>query len=258
MPAEQWQQVQVVAYHDGKRWQKQPFTNLKLPEKEPAKSLWQQLGLDKDSRIDFIVQLPDGLKQTTTTTVKAVQLQNGALRLLTAEEGAIAPKTTPIALSAEAVTWIEPTPITLKEFIAQESVDATQFLPIIWRELHKSNTSLDKEVPKFEQLQQQLGQFPVQLIDLTGDRNSEIVLTTSQSVINNLTKNSTNASSNQARNYTVIFSANGSVIYSEFGSATGTIRAIADLQDTAPPALLIEEAGRYDIRQWSTLNQRFE
>ncbi len=258
IPAEQWQQVQVVAYHDGKRWQKQPFTDLKLPEKEPAKFLWQQLGLDKDSRIDFIVRLPDGLQQTTTTTVKAVQLQNGALRLLTAKEGAIAPKTTPIALSAEAVKWIEPTPITLKEFIQQESVDATQFLPTIWRELQKSNTNLDKQVPNFEQLQQQLGQFPVQLIDLTGDGNSEIVLTTSRSVINNLTKDNKSAFSDRARNYTVIFSANGAVMYSEFGSATGTIRAIADLQDTAPPALLVEEAERYDMRRWSTLNQRFE
>jgi len=258
MPAQKWQQVQVVAYHDGKRWQKQPFTDLKLPEKEPAKFLWKQLGLDIDSRLDFVVRLPNGLQQNITTTVKAVQMQNGALRLLTATEGAIAPQTTPIALSAEAVKWIEPTPITLKEFIQQESVDATQFLPNIWRELQKSYTSLDKEVPNFEQLQQQLGQFPVQLIDLTGDGNSEIVLTSSRAAINNLIKNSKNAYDDRARNYTVIFSANGSVMYSEFGSATGTIRAIADLQDTAPPALLVEEAGIYDIRRWSTLNQRFE
>lgn len=261
MPAEQWHQVQVVAYHDGKRWQKQPFTDLKLPEKEPAKFLWKQLGLDIDSRIELVVRRPDGQEQTISATIKAVQLQNGELRLLTAPEDAIALKTPPkptLALSAEAVKWIEPTPITLKEFIQQESVDATQFLPTIWRELHKSNSRLEQEVPNFEQLQQQLGQFPVQLIDLTGDGNSEIVLTSSLLAINNLTKNSKNSSSNQARNYTVIFSANGLVIYSEFGNTTGTIKAIADLQDTAPPALLIEEAGRYDIRRWSTLNQRFE
>lgn len=261
LPAQKWQQVQVVAYHDGKRWQRQPFVNLKLPEKEPAKSLWKQLGLDIDPKIELVVRLPNGQQQTTTSTVKALQLQNGALRLLTTPESAIAPSPAPtqptLALSAEAVQWIEPTPITLKEFIQQESLDATQFLPTIWKELQKSNPRLGKEVPKFEQLQQQLGQFPIQLIDLTGDGEPEIVLTISPPATKNLTKKDSNATI-RSRNRTVIFSADGSVIYSEFGNTTGTIGAIADLQDTAPPALLVEEAGKYNIRRWSTLHQRFE
>lgn len=255
---QQWQQIQVIAYHDGKRWQRQPFSDLKLPEKEPAKFIWKKLGLDIDPKIELVVKLPDGQQQTTSVTVKAVQLQNG-LRLLTATDGAIAPKTSPtLALSAEAVKWIEPAPITLKEFIQQETLDATQFLPNIWRELQKSHPSLGKEVPDFEQLQQQLGQFPVQLIDLTGDGESEVVLTISPPVINNLTKQYKRANGHKKPNRTMIFAGSGDLMYSEFSSATGTVSAIADLQDTAPPALLIEEAGKYSIRRWSTLSQRFE
>lgn len=246
---QKWQEISVISYHNGQKWLRSPFNDLKLPNAEPAKFLWQQLGLNIDPNVDLTLRLPNGQLQTTTVTVQGVQLQNGALRLLIPAQTELPPKQIPLAVSAEALQWVEPTSMTMTEFLRQESVDATEFLPAIWRELAAS-----KSLPKFEQLQQQLANLTVKLVDLTGDNNQDIVLTISEPEITNLTKNKSYKSGER----TIVFSDTGELLYSEFTSPIGKLKAIADLQDTEPPALLIENAKKYNVQRWSVANQRFE
>lgn len=247
---QKWQQIRVIVYNNGQNWLRSPFTPLKLPQTEPAKFLWQQLGLNIDPHLDLVLRLPNGQSQTTTVTVQAVQLQNGVLRLLVPAQTEISLKQIPLAVSAEALEWVEPTKMNLAEFLKQESVDATEFLPAIWRELP---FSANKSVPKFEQLQQQFENLTVGLVDFTGDGHQDIVLTLAAQEIAALTKNK----SYKGGERTITFSDTGKLIYSEF-SSIGKLVAIADLKDNAPPVLLIENAKKYNIQRWSVANQRFE
>lgn len=109
---------------------------------------------------------------------------------------------------------------------------------------------------------QQLGQWPVQLIDLTGDAVPEIVLTVAADAIANLNNPQADAelsNGNQSRPRTIIFSGSGKLLYSEFSTASPlSVRVIADLQDDEPPALLVEDKKTYYLRRWSNQLQRFE
>jgi len=68
------------AYHDGKRWQQEPFSGDSAKTAQ-ALSLWHQLGLIQTPD-------PDSCLATRRTTANdhtvTVQLQNGVLRLLAA------------------------------------------------------------------------------------------------------------------------------------------------------------------------------
>jgi len=245
---QKWQQIRVISYHNG-HWVRSPFNQLKLPNTEPATFLWQQLGLNIDPHLNIVLPLLDGQSPTTTVTVQAMQLQNGELRLLIPAQPEIALKQIPLAVSAEALQWVEPTQMTMAEFIRQESVDATEFLPAIWRELSSNRSS-----PKFEQLQQELATLTIRLVELTGGNNQDVVLTISEREIATLTKNKFYKGGQR----TIAFSDTGKLLYSDFSSPVGKLKAIADLKDNALPALLIENDHKYIIQRWSMVNQRFE
>jgi hypothetical protein len=263
-----WYRVQVAAYHDGKRWRRTPFSDLQMP-RTAASSVWQQLGLDSEPKINIIVLRPDGQQETTIATVKAVQLQNGFLRLLVASSKTISAdnsaslKHRPLALTEAALEWVKPDPIPLVYLTQQQQpIELTAILPVLWQELQKSSQTVKSPTPSFDQMYQQLGHWPVQLIDLTGDAVPEIVLTVAADAIANLNNPQAAAgvsTSKQSLPRTIIFSGSGKLLYSEFGTALPqSVRAIADLQDDEPPALLVEDKKTYYLRRWSNQLQRFE
>lgn len=258
-----WYQVQITAYHDGKRWRQTPFFDLQLPTAQ-ALFIWQQLGLDTDSQIQIIVWLPDGQQETKLATVKAVQLQGCVLRLLVASTEKIDDdlQRRPLAVTQAALEWVEPNAIALTDLSQQDQpLEVAKILPIVWQELQKSNPH-KTATPKFEQLPEKLGQLPVQLIDLTGDNLPEVVINVSPlpiATLNNQNLEQSKFTKNQLRSRTIIISTTGSLLYSEFGTASQQmIAAIADLKDDEPPALLVEGSKTYQIQRWSNKRQRFE
>lgn len=258
-----WYQVQITAYHDGKRWRQTPFFDLQLPT-APAKFIWQQLGLDTDSQIQIIVWLPDGQQETKLATVKAVQLQGGVLRLLAASTEKIDDlQHRPLAVTQAALEWLQPEAIALTDLSQQDQpLELAKILPTVWQELQKLSPH-KTATPNFEQLQEKLGQLPVQLIDLTGDNLPEVVINVSPEAIATLNNQNLEQSNllkdNQLRSRTIIISTTGSLLYSEFGRASQqTIAAIADLKDDEPPALLVEGSKTYQLQRWSNKRQRFE
>lgn len=252
-----WYQIQISAYHDGKNWQQSPFPNLL-----PVKSLWQQLGLDTDSQIQLITWLPDGQQKITIATVKAVQLRGGVLKLLAAaaekiNETDLSLQRSPLALTQAALEWVQAESVTLADLSQQEQpVELAAILPALWQEIQKSSPT-KTSVPSFEQLFQNFGQLPAQLIDLTGDNLAEVVITIPAETISAL-NNSQLDQAKLARMRTIIFSSTGKVLYSEFSRASQqTVIAIADLKDDAPPALLVKSSS-YSFQRWSAKHQRFQ
>ncbi|MEG4344865.1 hypothetical protein QUB70_16440 [Microcoleus sp. A003_D6] len=81
-----WYQVQVASFYDGSRWVNSPFSDVEV-RSFPAtqvKWLWGRLGLQADPKIKIEVAMANGQQRVAVGTVKAVQVQDGSLRLLAA------------------------------------------------------------------------------------------------------------------------------------------------------------------------------
>ncbi|MDZ8080880.1 MAG: hypothetical protein RMX35_17655 [Nostoc sp. DcaGUA01] len=260
-----WYQVQVSAFSDGKRWLNFPFENLNPPKASRAKFFWETLGINSDPQMQIVVWLPNGEQQITIATIKAVQLRNKVLRLLVAapkipenQKSVLQPK--PLALSNAALEWVQPFPITLRELYAQNSSAVKVILSSVWKSLQKSGEVPPGAIPSFEQMQEKLGDWPVQVIDLTNNAQPEIILTISAATIASLNQPGTGEeNTNQSPDRTIILSDTDEVIYTDFQeNSFQKLSAIAKLSGVQSLALLVENADKYSLKRWSQKNQRFE
>ncbi len=262
-----WYQVEVSAFHDGKRWLNSSFENLNPPKTSRAKFFWKTLGISSDPEIQIIVWLPNGEQQITIAVIKAVQLQGKVLRLLVAspkilenQNDVLQPK--PLALTNAALEWVQPSPITLQELYQQNPQGVKVMLSSVWQSLQQAGEVPTGAIPSFEQMQEKLGDWPVQVIDLTNNTQPEIILTISAAAIASLnypTPESQGENINQSRDRTIILSDSGKVIYTDFtGNYRQRLSAIARLSDVQSLALLVENANQYSLKRWSQKNQRFE
>lgn len=263
-------QVEVSAFHDGKNWLYPPFSNINLPSFAPFKFLWATLGLESDPVLQIAVWLPNGEQQTTTTTVKAVQIKNGVLRLLVVADSVISTlennknlhQPQPLAVTESALEWVQPSPITLAAMHQQNPDRVKVVLFSIWRSLQANNQISRVITPSIGQILQKIGHWPVQEIDLTGNGKLETILSISPEAMASL--NPSNGTTvghlkNKSRPRTLIFSENGNIIYTDFShNSEQSLTAIANMKLTPSPSLLIESGNQYAIKRWSEKTQRFE
>ncbi|MEH2293280.1 hypothetical protein [Nostoc sp.] len=262
-----WYQVEVSAFNDGKRWLNSPFENFNLPKTDTAKFFWKTLGITSDPEIQIVVWLPNGEQQITLAAIKAVQLRGKVLRLLVAGpktpgnlNDVLQPK--PLALTNAALEWVQPSPITLQEEYQQNPQGVKAILSSLWQSLQQSGEVPAGAIPSFEQMQVKLGDWPVQVIDLTNNTKPEIILTISVAEIASLNQSTPGISAEnteQRRERTIILSDSNKVIYTDFtGNYLQRLSAIAKLSGVQSLALLVENAHNYSLRRWSEKNQRFE
>jgi hypothetical protein len=262
-----WYQVEVTAFHNGKRWLYSPFVNLNFTKTSSTKFFWESLGLNSDPEIEIVVWLANGEQQIVTATVKGVRLRNTQLQLLVAvddkipQDGSNAMQPPPLALTSEALEWVQPSAITLEQLYQQNGLRVKVILPTVWRLLQASGQLPPGEIPSFSQMLQKLGYWPVQEIDLTGNGKPETVLTISAEAIQSLhpTSDEDGEQQNQSRPRTLILSDTGKIIYTDFSNnSVQFLTAIAKLSTTDSLSLLIENANSYKLKRWSEKNQRFE
>ncbi|MGI2906241.1 hypothetical protein [Tolypothrix sp. VBCCA 56010] len=262
----QWYQVEVSAFNDGKRWLNSPFGTLNLPKTSPEKFIWSTLGINSDAEIQIVVWLANGEQQTTTATIKGVQLRDGVLRLLAA--GQIIPQSSnavqphSLALTNAALEWVQPSPITVEQLEQQDPQRVKTILPTIWRSLQQSGNLPTGTIPNLQQMRQKLGYWPIQEIDLTGNNKPETVLTISADAIAALNQSAPKIKEqdkNLSRPRTLILSDDGKLIYTDFSkNSQHFLTAIAKISDGASLALLVENGDRYSLKRWSENHQRFE
>ncbi|MEH1842143.1 MAG: hypothetical protein V7L20_26285 [Nostoc sp.] len=262
-----WYQVEVSAFNDGKRWLSSPFENLNLPKTDAAKFFWKTLGISSDPEIQIVVWLPNGEQKITITAIKGVQLQGKVLRLLAAgpkipenQNDVLQPK--PLALTNAALEWVQPSPITLQQLHQQNPQGVKVMLSSVWQSLQKSDEVPGGAIPSFEQMQGKLGDWPVQVIDLTNNGQPEIILTISAGAIASLnqpTPEIQGENIEQRRDRTIILSDSNEVIYTDFTrNNLQRLSAIARLSGVQSLALLVENPHNYSLRRWSQKNHRFE
>ncbi|MBW4673989.1 MAG: hypothetical protein KME52_08175 [Desmonostoc geniculatum HA4340-LM1] len=262
-----WYQVQVSAFSDGKRWLNFPFENLKPPKTSRAKFLWETLGINSDPEMQIVVWLPNGEQKISIAAIKAVQLRDKVLRLLVAgvkipenQNNVFQPK--PLALTNAALEWVQPFPITLRELYAQNPSGVKVILSNVWESLQKSGEVPPGAIPSFEQMEEKLGDWPVQAIDLTNNAQPEIVLTISGTTIASFNQSQSGIgeeNTNQSSDRTIILSDTDEVIYTDFEeNSSQRLSAIAKLSGVQSLALLVENGDIYSLNRWSDKNQRFE
>ncbi|MFW9258098.1 hypothetical protein [Nostoc sp. CALU 546] len=262
-----WYQVEVSAFNDGKRWLNFPFENFNPPKTDAAKFLGKTLGITSDPEIQIVVWLPNGEQQITIAAIKAVQLRGKVLRLLAAgpkipdnQNDVLQPK--PLALTNAALEWVQPSPITLRELYQQNPQRVKIMLSSLWQSLQQSGEVPAGAIPSFEQMQEKLGNWPVQVIDLTNNAQPEIILTISPEAITSLNESTPGIqreNTEQRRDRTIILSDGNKVIYTDFtGKYSQRLSAIARLSGVQSFALLVENAHNYSLKRWSEKNQRFE
>ncbi len=262
---EVWYQMKVSAFDNGKHWLNSPFGNLQLPKTAPAKFLWEILGLSSDPLIQIVNWLPNGEQQVTTATIKAVQFRGGVLRLLAA--GQIMPdrqnnafQSRSLALTNAALEWVQPSAITLTELSQRDPQAVKEILPTVWGSLQQSGEIPNDAMPNLQQMQQKLGDWPVQVIDLTNNTKPEIVLTISAAAIASLQPTPSNPDHQNIHHpRTIILSDSGKILYTDFQkNSQQLLKAIARLSSDQSLALLVENDDNYSLKRWSEKNQRFE
>lgn len=262
-----WYRVEVSAFQNGTSWLNYPFTNFHQFKNQPRKFWRKILGISSDQSIQIIVWKSNGEQEVTTATIKAIQVQDQGLRLLIL--GSALPESKvnsfqpqPLALTADALKWVEPSPVSIKALYQQKPQLVASMLPIIWQKLQQSGDMVVGTIPSLQAILEKMGDWPVQLTDVTNDEQQEIVVTISATAIASLNQSGVNYSKqaeNQALPRTIIFSADSKVIYSDFARANQqTLTAIAQLTDDQSLALLVEKKQGYSLELWSQTRQRFE
>jgi hypothetical protein len=261
-----WYRIQLANFHDGQRWRRSPFSDLNLPSAGAAQRLWSLLGLTNNSPIQILVWSADGQPQTIEATVKAARVSGGELQLLAAgsppsnANSSAGQALSPLAITLSTVSWLETgNLLTLNELSQQQPDRGAALLTNLWQELQRADQVQATDLADPASLLQEVGQWSVELIDLTGDGQLESVFTFKPSLLAASGYITASAqAANQDETQTLIFSAQGQLIYSELSTeATQFLVAIANPGD-GTTALLVANGQTYGLQRWSAQNQRFE
>lgn len=259
-----WYQVRVAAFHDGQDWVRAPFASLQVPRIEPGRRLWKLLGLNLDQKIEIGVWAANGEERSVAATVRAVQFRNGALQLL-AEGDAIAGATPSdfsagkswprgVAFTAKKVQWLKPQLTALAQLKKDRPELVTGMLSSLSEELQAAGRLAGNRGLNVERMLKESGDWPVQLIDLTGNKLPEAVLTLSSDAFG-----SGNKPGGSSGERTLIFDDTGALLYSELTAGAGqSLTGFVDLQDKLPVALMVRGNAGYSLKRWVAETGRFE
>jgi hypothetical protein len=134
-------------------------------------------------------------------------------------------------------------------------------LPSLWRELVKSGQLKQGALPSNAALLGEMGRWSIRVVDLTGNKEPEAILTLYEDLSGALKKpdDKPPEQGSKYRHRTLIFSDKGVLLYSEFsGDASSSLTAIADLGDGGPAALVLNNSKSYSLKRWSAQRNRFE
>jgi hypothetical protein len=244
-----WYKIQVTSWHDGNNWNPEVSAEVFLPK------LWQQLGLTVDPQLQVATWLPNGDRETVSVRVKALRQRGNQVELLASGPSLSLPqKRGALAFTQQALTWVQPQVLTLEGLSAEKPVTVQNLLPQLWNELQLFQFSLAQSIPNMSQLLSQFGNWTVELVDLNGNGNSEILLTlrASDSRENNWQSVRLNMfDANPWQSNTLIFSHNGDLLYNELRNIDKkTLLGVIKVSENQPPGLLLATSNGYEVMFW--------
>lgn len=256
-----WYQVQVTAFHDGNGWLRSPFIEVEANDFVPGqvKRLWQRLGLHQDAKMQIDLWLSDGWQKTINTTVKALQVKDGKLFLLAVGEVVANSKLgnqqpQPFAFTNSALKWLQPQTLTLADLAKENPQWSEKILNNLWLELVASGLVKDGNMPS--NLLEKIGNWIIQTIDVTGNNNPDVLFSIKREYLASVDGNL--VSHNQSWPHRIIFSDDGSIIYSELKKKQQFFTGLVDMNDGGSVALVVDDSGKYSLQRWSATRQKFE
>ena len=250
-----WYVIDVTQFHDGQRWQLPASTT--LPKQ--ATSLWQALGLHQDSymRLTSWDSMLDS--SGVNAQVQATKQQGNRLQLL-ALGAEISPTSTALAATATAFNWQPiPAPDSFGALYQESPQLAQDVWTVLWPHLQQTQYVLSLPVQDVAATLQQMQSWPIRRFDLTGDGQDELVLSLTSPDLHQLTAVSDRAAQLETvASRTLIFSANGLLLYSDLDQPGQTLTAIAQLSDSSGSTLVIRQANTFQLKTWSAQGQRFD
>ena len=249
-----WYQVTVTAFHTGDRWQSNGFSTLPTA----ATALWKRLGLDTTPTLQIVAWQPNGEAQTLLATIQAVRLQGDRLQLLVSGDATSVmgnPASHALAITESALQWLSPDVVSLGEWIQQQPKWTAKAIPALTQELQQAIA-----LPTGTDLETLASHWTIQLANLTGGTQPDVILTLQPDDLNTLISPTQRSlkSASQIQPKTLIFSNSGKLLYSELSVEKGQhYRAIADLGNPLP-TLIVDSPKQYKLVQWSTKRQQFE
>ncbi|GAB4372845.1 MAG: hypothetical protein Kow00121_15530 [Elainellaceae cyanobacterium] len=256
-PQQTWYEVQVLQVQDGQDWSGSPVTEISTAAAQAQQPLSDLLALG-DLTLQLITWSSTNQPQVNLVTVRAIQLNNGELRLLATGDRTAASTANSrlLAIASPSLNWLEPiVTLTLADFNQQEA--ASVVLPVLWQELQQSGY-LSPSIATPTAMLGEFSNWSVQQIELTGDSDPEAILTfqTKPTAVSEVTTRAIADSSSALK--TLILSSQGTVLYSDLQMTNQTLRAIANLGDDSLPVLIIDDAQSYRVERWSEQSQQFE
>jgi hypothetical protein len=293
LPAGQvWYRIQVARIHDGQAWQRSPFTALRSSRHTP-RFLWHILGLATDPEVQILTWDRQSQSQSLAVTVRAMRLQAGTLALLAS--GDAMPddrdRRPNLSLTSTTLEWQAPETSTLAQLQQQQPAATTTLAVNLRRELRQSGRWEDTFAAPSEPLESVTGSlagspvdslagspvdsladstpdllegfsdWSVARIDLTGDNQPDTILNLNAdaAAASDQPSGADSPTTDRLESTTLIFSAQGQLIYSELSQQQGQrMVAIATLNGEPVPSLLINRSSAYSLHRWSTTRQRFE
>lgn len=259
--SQRWYDLRVSQFYDGKQWQQAPFQDLSggTDSNQTARSLWQLLGFNDSTAVELLTWNAENQLITLPATVQAVtgrvqDLAGGELHLLVA--ASTAPPVAPVllAMTQSSLTWLEPErTVTLAE-LSREA----EWAPALWQALQQTHLALPVSVVDVATMQQELGNWSLQLMELTGDHIPEVVLVLQVPKSASATEVASSTTSQLQSLQTLIISQQGHVLYQDGQAGNGQLQAIVNLDAATPPILIVKNAQGYDLKQWSASSQQFE
>ncbi|PSB22715.1 hypothetical protein C7B76_03020 [filamentous cyanobacterium CCP2] len=258
-----WYEIQVLQLQDGQQWQTLPSNRLMSSEdpNQTARSLWEMLGLTQNPEIQLMTWAGSTQPQVIQATIRAIQVQNGDVRLLAVAETHLGLDSPLLAMTPSSLSWLQPVEVlTLTHLNQQYPEWTTALLPALGQELQHAGYTLPVSETPSQTLLKELGSWSLQLADLTGDSQLEGVLSLDMSGSDAVSEVANSQANSEAMGHTqtLIFSSQGSVLYSDLGSPTQSLKAIVNLYPGNLPALIVHDTQGYRVEQWSASHQRFE
>lgn len=280
LPAGQrWYQIQVARIHDGQAWQRSPFTALRSSRNTP-RFLWHALGLATDPEVQILTWDREAQSQSVAVTVRAVRLRDSSLSLLASGDAMPTDRDRRpnVSVTRTTLNWQTPDTITLGQLQQQQPAAAATLATNLRRELRQSGRWDDTVTAASDSVDSVAGSaissladstpdllagfsdWSVARIDLTGDNQPDTILNlNADAAASAEIPEAGSPTTDRLEATTLIFSAQGQLIYSELSQQQGQrMVAIATLNGEPVPSLLINRSSAYSLHRWSTTRQRFE
>lgn len=227
----------------------------------PIAQMAGQLGLHQDATVELVTWSEAGVPQTRSAQVKAGRWHDGQLELWIEAADELPTTNQPwFVTTPVAFDWMNPTPSTLGDWVSAQPTWQKTALPRLVNEVqqgwHKPRLKVALPSSRWETLDSLgWGQWFVQTVNLTGSPQPEVMITVDPKTLESIAPD---LKPWMQRPRTLIFQADGRLIYSELSQERDQqYRAMIDLGQ-GKLALLSQQADRYQIQQWNPKTKEFQ